>query len=164
MEDFSGHKITKARVNIGSKDSMEQKLKKYFIVLFLLLACFITVVVIKKLYSSMSEPELVAAETVYDFGSVSYGKILEYSFSIKNDGTIPITVESVKTSCPCLTAEIDNKSIDPQYTATLKGTYIPTEDNFDYAKDISEQIVVKTGQPNQKEMVFTVSAMTIPQF
>lgn len=164
MEDFSGHNITKVKANIGSKESVEQRLKKYFLAFFLFVACFIMVVVIRRISSALSAPDLVLPEATYNFGSVSYGQALEYKFSIKNDGTIPVLVDSVETSCECLTAAIDTRSIDPQDTAIVSGIYKPTEDNFDYAKDISEHITVKTSQAKQKEVVFTVSAKTIPQF
>ncbi len=43
-----------------------------------------------------SGPKIVVPEKIHDFGQVIEGKILEYSFKVKNEGDEALTIKSVR--------------------------------------------------------------------
>ena len=53
-------------------------------------------------------------DSIYDFGKVSEGEVVEYSYRFKNTGTKPLVVTSATASCGCTVPqkpEKDRKSV-----------------------------------------------------
>ena len=54
---------------------------------------------------------LTAVETEYDFGTIAMGDgVVRHAFELKNEGTDPIIIEKVYTSCMCTEAEVENSA------------------------------------------------------
>lgn len=64
--------------------------------------------------------------SVHDFGDVPQSRgILETTFEVRNEGKSTLEIGELSTSCGCTTAEISNKNIRPNDTATLTVYFDP---------------------------------------
>jgi hypothetical protein len=59
----------------------------------------------------------------YDFGTVSHGEKLAYTFIYKNTGEVPLVIYSARADCGCTVPEYDNKPIAPGKEGNLKAVF-----------------------------------------
>lgn len=60
-------------------------------------------------------------DSVYDFGKVSEGEVVEYSYRFKNTGNKPLVItEQPRASCGCTVAERPEEPIMPGDTGFIK--------------------------------------------
>jgi hypothetical protein len=77
-------------------------------------------------FSKLSQKELQNApiidfnERVYDFGDVTEGKKVEYTFKILNKGKSDLLIRSVKASCGCTAANPTSNVVKPGTDTDLK--------------------------------------------
>jgi len=63
-------------------------------------------------------------KTTHDFGTVKAGKdTLWVDFKFVNDGSEPLVISDVKTSCDCTLAKWPKTAIQPGQTAVIKGGF-----------------------------------------
>jgi hypothetical protein len=70
--------------------------------------------------SAVATTTLIAKETEHDFGKVSQGKPVYYSFTIINKGDQPLKLDNVVATCGCTTPEWSKNAIAPGGTAQIK--------------------------------------------
>lgn len=68
-------------------------------------------------------PKIEITPKVYEFGSVEYGDILNYTFEVRNSGKGILKIKKIATSCGCTTAKISSPEIMPGETAELSVIY-----------------------------------------
>lgn len=61
--------------------------------------------------------------TVWQFGSIKRGETTTRTFSINNESDGPLSI-SVRSSCDCLTAEVDNKTLEAGASTGLRLTFL----------------------------------------
>lgn len=59
-------------------------------------------------------------DTVYDFGTIQEGDIVEYSFRFKNTGNKPLTIFEATASCGCTVPEKPEYPVKPGEIGFLK--------------------------------------------
>jgi Protein of unknown function (DUF1573) len=59
-------------------------------------------------------------DSVYDFGKVVDGEVVEFSFRFKNIGTKPLVVTNASASCGCTVPEKPEQPIQPGQTGFIK--------------------------------------------
>jgi Protein of unknown function (DUF1573). len=59
-------------------------------------------------------------DSVYDFGKVTDGEKVEYSFRFKNTGNHPLIVSNASASCGCTVPEKPEEPISPGETGFIK--------------------------------------------
>ncbi len=59
-------------------------------------------------------------DTLYDFGKVTDGEIVEFSFRFKNSGSKPLVINQPTASCGCTVAEKPEKPIMPGEIGFIK--------------------------------------------
>lgn len=59
-------------------------------------------------------------ETQHNFGTVKEGDVLTYNFAIENKGTQPLIIKNVKSSCGCTAALVNEKTINPGQSSSIK--------------------------------------------
>ncbi len=59
-------------------------------------------------------------DSLYDFGKVMEGEIVEYSYRFKNSGINPLVVTSVSASCGCTVAEKPEAPVKPGEIGFIK--------------------------------------------
>ncbi|MBE0711895.1 MAG: DUF1573 domain-containing protein, partial [Candidatus Aminicenantes bacterium] len=47
------------------------------------------------------KPRAVFKETAHNFGKVKQGDVLNHEFVFKNDGSTPLVIDRVETTCGC---------------------------------------------------------------
>lgn len=95
------------------------------------------------------EGEISFVESIYDFGELEEGEIVEHKFAFTNTGAEPVIISRVSTSCGCTS---------PEYTATPVG---PGKDGeisvrFDSKGQKGVQQKIITVASNAKDPVQTV--------
>lgn len=71
--------------------------------------------------NAMNQPTTVQLiDSVYDFGTVTDGEKVEYSYRFKNTGNTPLMVVSATASCGCTVPEKPEKPILPGETGYIK--------------------------------------------
>ena len=59
-------------------------------------------------------------DSIYDFGKVTEGEIVEFSYRFKNTGTNPLVVTNVSASCGCTVPEKPEAPIKPGEIGFIK--------------------------------------------
>lgn len=69
------------------------------------------------------KPTMKFESESHDFGNVTAGSNVSYTFKFKNTGKTPITIYSAKGSCGCTQVVADTKPIKPNETSLVTVTY-----------------------------------------
>lgn len=84
--------------------------------------------------------------TQYNYGSIKEDDgIAYYEFEFSNNGTSPLIIQRVSSSCGCTTPEWPKEPIAPNKSGKIKVGYNPKSVNGPFAKTIS---VYTNGEPN----------------
>lgn len=78
-----------------------------------------------------SFPVFNFVDTLYDFGIVNQGTIVEHDFKFKNVGKKPLLIKDVKPSCGCTVADFSRDTIKPGDSGNIH-VYINTKENPEY--------------------------------
>lgn len=62
-------------------------------------------------------------DSVYNFGEIAEGEIVEFNFRFKNTGTEPLVVTNVSASCGCTVPEKPEQPIRPGETGFIKAKF-----------------------------------------
>lgn len=69
------------------------------------------------------EAKIKFIKVSHDFGSVEKGQPVTAEFSFENEGSEPLVITEVKTSCGCTVGEYPKDPIAPGKTGIIKATY-----------------------------------------
>ena len=58
-------------------------------------------------------PKIEITPESFDFGEIEFGKVVEYTFKVRNTGSEILEIKRVATSCPCARAKILKEKIEP---------------------------------------------------
>ncbi|HLT88957.1 MAG TPA: DUF1573 domain-containing protein [Sphingobacterium sp.] len=88
-------------------------------------------------------------ESVFDFGEVKEGEVIEHVYTYTNTGTAPVILSQVSASCGCTT---------PSYTQTpvLPGKSGEVKVSFDSNGQVGKQQKIVTIVSNADERVTTI--------
>lgn len=122
------------------------------------------------------EAKATISETSFGWGEIGIddGNV-EKTFEIKNEGTSPLVLTNIVTSCMCTTAQLSledrvspvfgmhTKSaykleVPPQETAKLKVVFDPAFHGPDGVGPITRQVVVETNDSENAELNFMLTA------
>jgi hypothetical protein len=88
----------------------------------------------------------VVGDAVYDFGNIKEsGGSASYSFTVLNNGELPLVISRVVASCGCTTPDWTKEPIAPGKTGDIKVTYDPSGRPGPFTKTISVYSNGKTG-------------------
>ncbi len=59
-------------------------------------------------------------DSVFDFGKIAEGEVVEYSFRFKNNGTQPLIINNASASCGCTIPEKPEAPVKPGETSFIK--------------------------------------------
>ncbi|MDZ4712183.1 MAG: DUF1573 domain-containing protein [bacterium] len=126
----------------------------YFIV-GMLLICTVMFFVINnsKISASVSSSKILFDEEYHDFGKVSQGPQLEFSFKFTNKGKSPLIIEKVQPSCGCTGATTGGKN---EYAKGESGEIKVTFNTQGRTGHQEKQIIIFTNDPDapQKNIKF----------
>jgi len=94
-------------------------------------------------------------EYAKDFGEVNRGEILKHEFKFRNDGTGPILIQGVHSSCGCTAAEVDvGKTYQPGDGGVVKVSF----DTADFMGDVAKSVMVITNETGVVAKTLTLKA------
>ncbi|MFY0601536.1 MAG: DUF1573 domain-containing protein [Cyclobacteriaceae bacterium] len=64
-------------------------------------------------------PKVVFEETVHEFGDITQGDRVEHVFKYMNNGTEPLIISNVKTTCGCTAPDWSREPLAPGESADL---------------------------------------------
>lgn len=73
-------------------------------------------------YNDALGPRLMIRNPVYDFGAAERGSVVSHLFILRNEGSSPLVIEAVSSSCGCTAAIMDSKTIAPGGETNVKVT------------------------------------------
>ena len=86
-------------------------------------------------------------DSVYDFGKVTEGQLVEYSFRFKNTGTNPLVITNAVGSCGCTVAEKPEQPVLPGEIGYMKVKFNSENRVGDAHKTVTVSANVPTGFP-----------------
>jgi hypothetical protein len=95
-------------------------------------------------------PVLAFAEVDYDFGDITQGDKVTHVFTFKNEGTVPLLISNVQTTCGCTVPEWPRTPIAPGAESEIRAT-------FDSSGKMGKQNKVITVNSNASEPVSRVT-------
>lgn len=75
----------------------------------------------------LSNAKIEFKEKTHDFGDITEGQSVSYSFEFTNTGTEPLMILNVQTTCGCTAPEWPKKPIPPGETGTILVTFNSTK-------------------------------------
>lgn len=102
----------------------------------------------------VSGPKLKFIKEQFDFGVVSEGKIVDYTFEYMNEGTETLEIKDVKTSCGCTAAVVNGKSLKPGEKGTLRVEL----DTTNRVGRISRNVTVSSNDMVNGQKILTIYA------
>lgn len=89
-------------------------------------------------------------DSVYNFGNVKEGDIVEFNFRFKNVGTKPLVVTNVSASCGCTVPEKPEQPIRPGETGFIKAKFNTDKRPGEAMKTVT---VTSNAQPPFPELI-----------
>ena len=106
-------------------------------------------------------PVMSFKETVYDFGTVKQGEVVNHTFTFTNTGKEPLIIENASASCGCTVPEWTKTPIAPGQTGDIKVQFNSTGK---YGQQAPMVTIRANTEPNitQVSLKGTVEASSIP--
>ncbi len=102
-------------------------------------------------------PQIQFADSLYDFGSIDFGKKAACVFKFKNTGTDELILTGVETSCGCTVADWSKEPVPPGGSGQIMVMF-NTEEDTGYK---SETVTVYSNTARNKN-VLTIKAVVVP--
>ena len=68
-------------------------------------------------------PKIVFSETTHDFGDIEQGEKVNYTFAFTNEGTQPLILSNVLTTCGCTATDWPRDPVAPSEGGTIAVTF-----------------------------------------
>ena len=103
-----------------------------------------------------SSPVMTFAENKHDFGTVTEGEKVSYSFKFKNTGGSDLVISSARGSCGCTVPDYPKEPIKQDQEGVVHVTF---DSNGKEGINHKEVTIVTNAQPNTKVLEITVNVM-----
>ena len=107
-------------------------------------AVIMVTILVSKPVCAANGPKLVVDEPVYNIGDIYQGESAEHVFIVRNDGSEPLKIESVRSSCGCTAAMMDKEELAPGETAELKAVFNSSR----FKGAVSKKIFINSNDPD----------------
>jgi len=143
---------------------MNKKILIFSIIIFIGIVGFIiygyyqaTPALIKE---TISRPQIDISPESYDFGEIEFGKIVNFTFKVKNSGDEILEIKRIATSCGCTTAKINKDKINPGEEADVLVAYdTAAMGSGPHGKGQQERIIyIKSNDPANPQITTTINA------
>lgn len=88
--------------------------------------------------AALAAPRLTFDQPVYTFQKTEQGTTVTHSFTFRNTGKTPATIERVSSSCGCTVANVAERVIQPGKSGEIKASF----DTSDFSGQVSKDIYV----------------------
>lgn len=107
--------------------------------------------------AAIAAPRMTIVEPVKDFGTVSKGEVLTFSFQIKNTGDENLEIIRVQPACGCTVAEYD-AVIKPGETGRIKAAV----ETASFTGPINKAVTISSNDPDTPTAQVSVRAVVKP--
>ncbi len=76
-------------------------------------------------------------QTIYDFGTVKEGEIVEQEFEFTNTGKIPLLINDCRSTCGCTVPEWPKEAIMPGGGGTIKVRFNTADRKYDQDRPVT---------------------------
>ena len=108
-----------------------------------------------KISASMSAAKVIFGEEYHDFGKVSQGPTLEFTYKFTNKGKTPLVIERIQPSCGCTGAASDGKT---EYGMGESGEIKVTFNTQGRTGRQEKHIIVFTNDPEMPQVTLKFTA------
>jgi uncharacterized cupredoxin-like copper-binding protein len=102
-------------------------------------------------------PTIYFPETQHDFGQVSEGEKVNYTFRFVNKGQSELVIKDVKSSCGCTAALLSSNNIKPGQEGTIKVEF----DTKNRSGKNSKTVTVQSNDPKDGTKILTIYANVV---
>jgi len=106
------------------------------------------------LMAQSGSPQVVFKEKEWNFGKIKQGEVVSHEFIFHNEGTAPLKIIRVTTSCGCTAALVSETEIAPGKEGRLKVTF----DSHGYSDKVIKYIFFDTNDPKTPQVELTITA------
>ncbi len=121
--------------------------------IILLLSAAMVIVGYTHLAGQAGQPKLVFKEKAWDFGRIKQGEVVTHEFVFRNEGTAPLKITRVTTSCGCTAALVSANEIKPGQEGRLKVSF----DSRGYYDRVVKYVYFESNDPEQPRVELTIS-------
>lgn len=107
--------------------------------------------------SGSGTPRIEVAPASYDFGQIG-SEPVSTVFNIRNEGSGPLQIDSITTSCGCTTAQLGADTIAPSQAADLTVTFDPQAHPGSTGKFV-RFVYLRTNDPQAAEVEVQITAL-----
>ncbi|WP_181306429.1 DUF1573 domain-containing protein [Rufibacter sp. XAAS-G3-1] len=68
-------------------------------------------------------PSIQFEEQRFDFGDIKSGDVVEHTFKFTNNGTLPLIISNVRTTCGCTATDFPKAPVMPGETASITAKF-----------------------------------------
>jgi hypothetical protein len=97
-------------------------------------------------------PSVVFKELEWNFGRIKQGEVVSHEFIFRNEGTAPLKVTRVATSCGCTAALVSQKEVAPGKEGRVKVSF----DSRGYSGQVVKYIYFDSNDPKKPQVELTV--------
>ena len=141
--------------NMASRSSFSFPWKRLTPILLALFALWLSA-------CSVGQPRLTLETTAFDFGDIPYGEVVSRDLVVRNDGSAPLVVESVSTTCGCTTATLEPMTIPPGGSAKLHIEFDSAAHGPENVGVLTRQVFLANNDPEQPDAVIEFRANVLP--
>jgi hypothetical protein len=94
------------------------------------------------------------AQTTHDFGTITEGDVVEYTYDFKNVGEGTMLISEVKVTCGCTSRDWPKDPIAPGESGSIKVTFNSSGKNGHNEKSVD---VIANTEPNDTRLTFSVN-------
>lgn len=108
---------------------------------------------------SRPAPIAVCEESEYFFGAVPNTETISHDFILTNDGVSPLHISAVRTDCGCVLARLDNDTLAPGESVTLKAKFGLKGRSGKQMR----RIIIESNDPEQPRLVLALVGEALAQ-
>ena len=101
--------------------------------------------------------KLVVDRNLHDFGDIDKGKKVTTTFSFKNEGTEPLEIINVATSCGCTSAKPEKAVYNPGEAGEIPVTF----DSTRFSGPITKRVTIHTNDKASPKTVVTIKGNVV---
>lgn len=100
-------------------------------------------------------PRVVFKEKEWDFGRIKQGEVVTHEFIFRNEGTAPLKITRVTTSCGCTAALVSANEVAPGQEGRLKVTF----DSRGYYDKVIKYVYFESNDPEKPRIELTITTI-----
>lgn len=128
--------------------------------IFTILIAIISILFLLNGCSKPEPPKISLSEDSWHYGEVTPDERPTHDFIIKNEGGGKLIIDSVYSSCPCVSLDLTEKEIPAGEEALLKTTFDPTG----YEGEVTKILTIKSNDPEnpEKKIEAKITVLRVP--